>query len=102
MAPDPSKPSSSGATSSDVSPPAKKARVESPSTITEEEVKRYLSRRPITSKDIVKKFVSKKSGMERNVIVEVLGKIIQNMRGVEKQTHMGKLYLSLKSEEQQQ
>ena len=81
-------------------PPSKKHRTESSSTISEEEVQRYLSRKPITSKDLVKKFTGKKTEMDRNKIVEVLGQIIQHMKGVTRQNIKGKLYLSLKSQEQ--
>lgn len=79
------------------SPPSKKQRTESPYTITEHEVQRYLSRKPITSKDLVRKFSSKKTEMEKNKIVEVLSDIIKNMKNVERQKIKGKLYLSLKT-----
>lgn len=79
------------------SPPSKKQKTESPYTITEHEVQRYLSRKPITSKDLVRKFSSKKTEMEKNKIVEVLGDIIKNMKNVERQKIKGKLYLSLKT-----
>lgn len=78
-------------------PLPKKQRTESPHTITEQEVWRYLSRKPITSKDLVKKFSTKKTEMEKNKIVEVLGDIIKNMKNVEKQKIKGKLYLSVKA-----
>jgi hypothetical protein len=80
------------------SPPAKKQKAESSTnTITEEEVKRYLMRRPIASKDLVRKFINKKTDMDRNRIVEVLHKVIEGLKNVEKQTVKGKLYLSLKN-----
>ena len=81
-------------------PPPKRQKVESTSTITEDEVRRYLSRRPITSKDLVKKFLGKKSEMEKKRVVSVLGEIIQRMKDVERQKIKGKLYLSLKAGEQ--
>lgn len=78
-------------------PQPKKQRKEfSPNAITEEEVRYYLSRRPITSKDLVRKFTSKKSDMDKKKIVDQLHQIIQNLKNVEKQTIKGKLYLSLK------
>ncbi len=78
-------------------PPQKKQRKElSSNIITEDEVKYYLSRRPITSKDLVRKFASKKSDMDKKKIVDQLHQIIQNLKTVEKQTIKGKLYLSLK------
>ena len=79
-------------------PPAKKPKPEvSSASITVDEVKRYLMRKPITSKDLVRKFTSKKTEMDRNKIVEVLHKIIKALENVEKQTVKGKLYLSLKT-----
>ena len=94
-----------GAVSSAVSqatqPPAKKHRTEySLSTITEEEVQRYLKRRPITSNDLVKKFTSKKTEMDKKRVVEVLHQLIQGMKNVEKQTIKGKMYLSLKTSQE--
>ncbi len=88
---------SSNAPSASPQPPPKKPKKEfSLSTITDEEVKHYLSRRPITSKDLVRKFTSKKSDMDKKKIVDQLHQIIQNLKNVEKQTIKGKLYLSLK------
>lgn len=82
--------------SGSVLPPSKKQKVEvSTSSISEEEVKRYLLRRPIASKDLVRKFTNKKTDMDRNKIVEVLHQIIEKMKNVNKQTVKGKLYLSL-------
>ena len=90
------KPESSQLDSKTASPPSKKHKAEfSPSTITEEEVKRYLQRRPIASKDLVRKFINKKSGMERHKIVEVLHTIIEKLPKVKKQMVKDKLYLSL-------
>lgn len=54
-------------------------------------------RRPIASKDLVRKFINKKTEMDRNRIVDVLHKIIEGLKNVEKQTVKGKLYLSLKN-----
>ena len=84
-----------------VQPPAKKHKSEySLNTITEEEVRRYLKRRPITSNDLVKKFTSKKTEMDKKKVVEVLHQLIQAMKNVEKQTIKGKLYLSLKTSQE--
>lgn len=78
------------------SPSSKKHKPEfSVTAITEEEVKRYLQRRPIASKDLVRKFINKKTGMERHKIVEVLHQIIEGLPNVEKQLVKEKLYLSL-------
>lgn len=78
-------------------PPLKKQKVEhSPSTITEEEVEYYLSRRPITSKDLVRKFTSKKMEMDKKKVVSVLHQIIRNLRNLDKKVIKGKMFLSLK------
>ena len=90
------------APSSATQPPAKKHRTEySLNTITEEEVKRYLKRRPITSNDLVKKFTSKKTEMDKKRVVEVLHQLIQGMKNVEKQTIKGKMYLSFKTSKEE-
>lgn len=84
----------------DSAPPGKKQKLEiSTSSITEEEVRRYLMRRPITAKDLVRKFTSKKTEMDRNQIVKVLHKIIEGLKNVEKQAVKDKMYLSLKNPE---
>ena len=80
------------------SPPTKKHKSEfSPSIITEEEVIMYLKRRPIASKDLLRKFINKKTAMERPKIVEVLHEIIKGLENVQKQLVKEKLYLSLSS-----
>lgn len=91
-----------GAPGTGSQPPAKKHKSEySLSSITEEEVRRYLKRRPITSNDLVKKFTSKKTEMDKKRVVEVLHQLIQAMKNVEKQTIKGKMYLSLKSSQEE-
>ena len=91
-----------GTSGSGSQPPAKKHRTEySPSTITEEEVQRYLKRRPIASNDLLKKFKSKKTEMDKKRVVEVLHKLIQGMKNVEKQTIKGRMYLSLKTAQEE-
>lgn len=89
-------PEANGAAGGSKAPPGKKQKTEvSTSCITEEEVQRYLMRRPITSKDLVRKFTSKKTDMDRNRIVTVLHKIIEGLKNVDKKNVKGKLYLSL-------
>ena len=78
-------------------PPSKKAKAESTSTITEEEVRRYLSRKPITSKELLKKFTSKKTGIDKSQVPEMLSRIIKRMSNVEERRIDGKFYLSLKT-----
>ena len=83
-----------------VPPVVKKPKVESTTTITEEEVRKYLGRKPITSKELVKKFSSKKPDMEKNMIVSLLSEIIKHMKDVNQFKVEGKLYLSLKVPDQ--
>ena len=79
-------------------PPSKKAKgAESTSTITEEEVRRYLSRKPITSKELLKKFTSKKPDIDKSLVPEMLSRIIKKMPNVEEKRIEGKFYLSLKT-----
>jgi len=81
-------------------PPSKRSKKDfSPTAITEEEVKYYLMRKPITSKDLVRKFTSKKVNMDKKKIVDQLHQVIQGLKNVQQQTIQGKLYLSLKSSE---
>ena len=89
-----------GGSNSSGAPPAKKAKMESSGVITEDEVRRYLSRKPITSKELVKKFTSKKANIDKSHVPAILSKIIKKMTNVEEQRIGGKLYLSLKSPEQ--
>lgn len=70
---------------------------ESTSSITEDEVRRYLSRKPITSRELVKKFTSKKTDLDKNQVPEILSRIIKRMPNVEERRIDGKLYLSLKT-----
>lgn len=87
-----------GGASSGTSPPSKKVKtVESTSTITEDEVRRYLSRKPITSKELLKKFTSKKTGIDKSLVPEMLSRIIKRMPNVEERRIDGKFYLSLKT-----
>ena len=84
--------------SSSGAPPSKKAKgAESTSTITEDEVRRYLLRKPITSKELLKKFKSKKPGIDKSLVPEMLSRIIKKMPNVEEKRIEGKLYLSLKT-----
>ena len=87
-----------GVAGSSGTPPSKKAKAtESTSTITEDEVRRYLSRKPITSRELVKKFTSKKTDIDKNLVPEMLSRIIKRMPNVEEKRSDGKFYLSLKS-----
>ena len=87
-----------GTPGSSGTPPSKKAKgAESTTTITEEEVRRYLSRKPITSRELLKKFTSKKPGIEKSQVPEMLSRIIKKIPNVEEKRIEGKLYLSLKT-----
>ena len=78
-------------------PAAKKVKLStSTTTITVEEVKYYLMRKPITATDLAKKFRSKKTDMDKMKIIERLGEIIQKKLNVERKTIQGKTYLSMK------
>ncbi len=79
------------------SPPAKKPKLESPSKITVEEVKKYLARKPMTSKALVKKFVKLKTDLDKGQIVYMLGSLLKSMNQIDKQKIKGKMYLSLRS-----
>ena len=86
----------------DLSSPSvvKKPKVESTTIITEEEVRYYLKRKPITSKDLMKKFISKKPDMGKDKVLSVLSEIIRRMKDVEQVKIKEKLYLSLKTTDQ--
>ena len=77
------------------SPPTKRQKTESTSTISAEEVKKYLLRKPMTSKALVKKFVKLKTDMDKQRVVTLLGSILKSMSQINKQEIKGKMYLSL-------
>lgn len=86
-------------------PAAKKVRVESTLThsasssslssegITEEAVRRYLLRKPMTTKDLVQKF--KNTGLSKDQLVNTIAKILKRI-DPEKTKIKDKLYLSIK------
>ena len=79
-------------------PVAKKLKLStSTTTISVDEVKYYLMRKPITATDLAKKFRSKKKDMDKMKVIERLGEIIQKNLNVERKTVQGKTYLSIKS-----
>ena len=63
--------------------------------ITEEAVRRYLKRRPMTTTDLLKKFKAKKSGANSNELVQHLANILKKINP-HKQKSQGTVYLSLK------
>uniref|UniRef100_A0A2M4AFP7 Transcription initiation factor IIF subunit alpha n=1 Tax=Anopheles triannulatus TaxID=58253 RepID=A0A2M4AFP7_9DIPT len=98
---------------SPVSTPAKKVKMEStpslPPTfagivnssskddygITEEAVRRYLMRKPMTTTELLTKFKNKKTGVSSDKLVETMTQILKRINPV-KQTIQGKMYLSIK------
>merc|ERR1712083_195912 len=64
--------------------------------ISEEDVRRYLKRRPMTTTDLLKKFKSKKQGLKNNnELVQHLANILKKINP-HKQKSKGTVYLSLK------
>ncbi|XP_058824645.1 general transcription factor IIF subunit 1 [Topomyia yanbarensis] len=98
---------------SPISTPAKKAKMDSalalPPTftglvssnskddygITEEAVRRYLMRKPMTTTELLTKFKNKKTGVSSEKLVETMTAILKKINPV-KQTIQGKMYLSIK------
>ncbi|XP_026466359.1 general transcription factor IIF subunit 1 isoform X2 [Ctenocephalides felis] len=84
---------------------AKKPRMENMSTfntasndtgITEDAVRRYLMRKPMTTTELLTKFKSKKTGVSSDKLVEMMTQILKRINPI-KQTIKGKMYLSIKS-----
>ena len=63
--------------------------------ITEDAVRRYLSHKPMTTKDLLKKFKTKKTGLSSEQTVQQIAAILKRIQP-EKKMIKGKLYLSLK------
>ncbi|XP_055377506.1 general transcription factor IIF subunit 1 isoform X2 [Condylostylus longicornis] len=99
---------------SPINTPAKKLKMETPSLpptfagvvnmnnakddfgITEEAVRRYLMRKPMTARELITKFKNKKNGVANERLVETMTQILKKINPV-KQTIQGKLYLSIKA-----
>ncbi|XP_077549591.1 transcription factor IIFalpha isoform X3 [Haemaphysalis longicornis] len=64
--------------------------------ITEESVRRYLLRKPMTTTELLQKFKSKKTGLSSEKLVNTIAQILKRLNP-EKQTIKGKLYLSIKA-----
>ncbi|KAK9700495.1 Transcription initiation factor IIF, alpha subunit (TFIIF-alpha) [Popillia japonica] len=87
-------------------PSNKKAKVEpsvsnyipgaSESGITEDAVRKYLMRKPMTTTELLQKFKSKKTGLSSDQLVNIMTQILKKINPV-KQTLKGKMYLSIKS-----
>ncbi|XP_075146109.1 transcription factor IIFalpha [Haematobia irritans] len=63
--------------------------------ITEEAVRRYLMRKPMTATELLTKFKNKKTGVSSDRLVETMTQILKKINPV-KQTIQGKMYLSIK------
>ncbi|KAL3211255.1 hypothetical protein MRX96_036488 [Rhipicephalus microplus] len=64
--------------------------------ITEESVRRYLLRKPMTTTELLQKFKSKRTGLGSEKLVNTIAQILKRLNP-EKQTIKGKLYLSIKA-----
>ncbi|XP_041974604.1 general transcription factor IIF subunit 1 [Aricia agestis] len=79
-------------------PPAKKPKMDTSYTecgVTEEAVRRYLARKPMTTTELLTKFKSKRSGVSSERLVETMTQILKRINPV-KQNINGKMYLSIK------
>ncbi|XP_034662152.1 general transcription factor IIF subunit 1 [Drosophila subobscura] len=63
--------------------------------ITEEAVRRYLKRKPLTATELLTKFKNKKTGVSSDRLVETMTKILKKINPV-KHTIQGKMYLWIK------
>nr|KAG5688341.1 hypothetical protein BaRGS_027883 [Batillaria attramentaria] len=88
-------------------PAAKKSRTDSPlpsaggsanEGITEEAIRRYLQRKPMTTKDLLQKFRSKKLNMTREQMTHTIAQLLKRINP-DRSTINKKLYLSLKKPE---
>ncbi|KAJ8910479.1 hypothetical protein NQ315_002732 [Exocentrus adspersus] len=85
-------------------PSPKKAKLDLPnyilgsneSGITEDAVRKYLMRKPMTTTELLQKFKSKKTGLSCEQLVNIMTQILKKINPV-KQTLKGKMYLSIKS-----
>ncbi|CAH2099467.1 unnamed protein product [Euphydryas editha] len=80
-------------------PPAKRPKLDPSYTecgVTEEAVRRYLARKPMTTTELLTKFKSKRTGVSSERLVETMTQILKRINPV-KQNINGKMYLSIKS-----
>ncbi|KAI4486396.1 hypothetical protein M0802_012287 [Mischocyttarus mexicanus] len=68
----------------------------SESGITEDAVRRYLMRKPMTTTELLQKFKSKKTGLTSEQLVNIMTQILKKINPT-KQTIKNKMYLSIKS-----
>ncbi|XP_050303154.1 general transcription factor IIF subunit 1 [Anthonomus grandis grandis] len=83
--------------------PSKKPKLDLPnfipgqaeSGITEDSVRKYLMRKPMTTTELLQKFKSKKTGLSSEQLVNIMTQILKKINPT-KQTLKGKMYLSIK------
>lgn len=63
--------------------------------VTEDAVRRYLTRKPMTTKDLLKKFQTKKTGLSSEQTVNVLAQILKRLNPEHKMIN-DKMHFSLK------
>lgn len=84
--------------------PSKKPKLDLPnfipglaeSGITEDAVRKYLMRKPMTTTELLQKFKSKKTGLSSEQLVNIMTQILKKINPT-KQTLKGKMYLSIKA-----
>jgi len=69
----------------------------SDSGITEDAIRRYLMRKPMTTIELLQKFKSKKTGLTSEQLVNVMTQILKKINPT-KQTIKNKMYLSIKAQ----
>ena len=62
--------------------------------INEESVRRYLSRKPLTATELLKKFKSKRAGLTSSQFVSLMAQILKKIKPEKKITN-GKMYFSI-------
>lgn len=89
-------------------PPSKKSKLEAATNqlnalinstsegISEDAVRRYLMRKPMTTTELLQKFRSKRTGISGDHLVTTIAQILKKLNP-ERQTIKGKLYLSIKA-----
>lgn len=68
--------------------------------ITEEAVRRYLMRKPMTTTELLQKFKGRKTGLSSEQLVNVMTQILKRINPI-RQTIKNKMYLSIKPQPQQ-
>ncbi|XP_059049273.1 general transcription factor IIF subunit 1 isoform X2 [Achroia grisella] len=88
----------SAASSAHGGPPTKRAKLDPAYVecgVTEEAVRRYLARKPMTTTELLTKFKSKRTGVSSERLVETMTQILKRINPV-KQNINSKMYLSIK------